>query len=250
MLSAVVKLVVKSHSLSEVLSAVGPPPRLHATRDSIKDWRIARAAWVFVGLEGSTFRHYLPNYDLHFHSSAWRSLPRHDGVGRDYASGAPGRAFWYYRFGRAHGPSGWLCGSRGRVLLDAARLDRPARPRAIDRPPRAPRSKDRPAAARARPRPTGPPPHHRDRPLRSDPGLHGRPPRAGPTRRHWSRSTTGNCAFAPSANCRFELSSENRSVSHTNDRIVEGVVSRRRCRSIRREGFQEFEYSSSSAFRH
>jgi hypothetical protein len=55
-----------------------------------------------------------------------------------------------------------------------------------------------------------------------------------PTRRHWSRSTTGNCGFAPSANCRFELSSEDRSVSHTNDRIVEAVVSRRRCRSIRR----------------
>ena len=62
----------------------------------------------------------------------------------------PARAVSLLPLRRAHRASRWLRRSRGRVLRRAARLDRAARPGAVERPARPPaRPEDRPAAARA-----------------------------------------------------------------------------------------------------
>ena len=62
----------------------------------------------------------------------------------------PARAVSLLPLRRPHGASRWLRRSRRRLLQRAARLDRPARRRAVERPPRPPaRSEHGPAAARA-----------------------------------------------------------------------------------------------------
>ena len=101
---------------------------------------------------------YLDRWEAHWadtriHGTTKRQVAAMFAEERPSAAAAAGRAVSLLPLRRAHRASRWLRRSRGRVLLDAARLDRPARPGAVDRPPRPPaRSEDRPAAARARPR--------------------------------------------------------------------------------------------------
>ena len=80
--------------------------------------------------------------------------PRHDETPgrRDVCRGAAGaraaaaRTVSLLPLRRAHGPSRWLRRSRGRVLRRAARLDRPARPGAMERSARPPARRRRPVS--------------------------------------------------------------------------------------------------------
>jgi transposase len=99
------------------------------------------------------------------------------------AAGPAGRAVSVLPLRRAHGASRWVRRSRGGLLLDAARVDRSACGRAVDRPPRpAARSKDRPTPARARPRAPRLASHRRRRPAGADARVHPEPARARPAR--------------------------------------------------------------------
>ena len=86
--------------------------------------------------------------------------------------------FRYYQYG-VRAPR-WLRRSRGRVLRCAARLDRPARRRPVERGdrPGAPPD-DRPAAPRTSPRATWLASDRRRRPPSAHPGQDARPPRGG-----------------------------------------------------------------------
>ena len=131
-----------------------------AARPALRDARAG--AGLSRSLGGALGRHAHPRHD---------EAPSRRDVCRG-AAGAPaaaGRAVSLLPLRRAHRASRRLRRSRGRVLLDAARLDRPARPGAVDRPPRPPaRSQDRSAPARACPRAARASPHRRRRPPGAD----------------------------------------------------------------------------------
>ena len=98
---------------------------------------------------------YLDRWDEHWadtriHGTTKRQVAAMFAEERPALRPLPVEPFRYYRFRRPHGASRWLRRSRGRLLRRAAGLDRPARPRAVERPARAAdRSEDAAAPARA-----------------------------------------------------------------------------------------------------
>ena len=87
--------------------------------------------------------------DTRIHGTTKRQVAAMFAEEQPALAAAAGRTFPLLPIRRAHGPSGWLRGSRSGLLQRAAGLDRPARPGAMGSPARPPAAPaDRPIVAR------------------------------------------------------------------------------------------------------
>ncbi len=143
----------------KVEAGVGHAQKTPLQRPALRDAR--GGAGVSRSLGDALGRHAHPRHD---EAPGRRDVCR----GAARARAAAARAVSLLPLRRPHGASRWLRRSRGRVLRRAARLDRAARPGAVERPPRpAARPEDRPAAARACARPARLASHPRRRTARA-----------------------------------------------------------------------------------
>ena len=122
--------------------------------------------------------------DTRIHGTTKRQVAAMFAEERAGARAAARRAVSVLPLRGAHHPSRRLRGSRGRVLLGAARLDRPAHPGAMDGPARpSAGAVDGSAPARACPRPARLASHRGRRPPRADATADARAARPRPARR-------------------------------------------------------------------
>ena len=84
--------------------------------------------------------------DTRIHGTTKRQVAAMFAEEKPALAAAAGRAFPLLPVRRAHGASGWLRGSRSRLLRRAAGLDRPARPGAVGSPAGAAAGSRRPAS--------------------------------------------------------------------------------------------------------
>ena len=134
---------------------VGDPDRKGQGRSRRRPRAEDAAARACASRRSSEAQAYLDRWETHWadtriHGTTKRQVAAMFAEERPALGPLPARAVSLLPLRRAHRPSRWLRRSRGRVLRRAARLDRPARPGAVERSARPPaRSEDRAAAARA-----------------------------------------------------------------------------------------------------